>query len=832
MGGLGAGCICLNGYGGLQDFSIRHRPHFSAALPGRHKIPDAGFALLRTGGADSVTRLVEGPLPGGKIYDQGLWTAGQDTHRGGFEGLPRFRRCRFSSGYPFGRVTLSDAKVPLTVELTGWSPFIPLDDIASGVPCVILEYNLKNETSRAVDFEFSYHLSHLAVGTEGGYPGARTRVSPGKGVFYHNTEPKGADTFGSASLTTIGHRPSIKASWPDGGWFDVFSRLWKEVKLGKFKPNTGEDAIGRGARKGGSLLVKGRLAPGRAVTIPVVIAWHFPNSSFQSYGWFDQKPPGFVPRENVPAWRPFYASQWDDAAEIASYIHRHYEDLRARTVAFQNALLSSTLPPVILDAVSANLAIVKSPTILRQENGNVWGWEGCGVENGSCSGTCTHVWNYAQALPHLFPALERTLREQELCRSMDERGHISFRATLPDGPTPHAYHAAADGQLGGILKVFRDWQICGDTGWMRRLYPLARQSLEYCIGAWDPDRRGALVEPHHNTYDIEFWGAEPMCGSIYQAALWAMSEMAQAAGETKDAAQYKALSLRAARFMEDQLFNGEYFIQKIQYRNLRDKSFLERLEQKKDDADTLRMLRKEGPVYQYGTGCLSDSVIGSWMASIYGVNAPLDRAKVRKNLLAIHRHNFRRSLVGHENTQRPGYAMEDEGGLLLCSWPRGGKPTLPFIYSDEVWTGIEYQVASHLASEGYLRQSLDIVRAARKRYDGKTRNPWNEYECGSYYARAMSSFALLASWSGFRYSAVEKTLWFGPPAKSRRFQVFFSTASAYGTLALESGTLTVRVLEGSLDINEIVLQTGTKTLRKKLKKIVRPAKPLRVRFSS
>jgi hypothetical protein len=271
-----------------------------------------------------------------------------------------------------------------------------------------------------------------------------------------------------------------------------------------------------------------------------------------------------------------------------------------------------------------------------------------------------------------------------------------------------------------------------------------------------------------------------------------MSEMAHTVGEKTDAVQYKALSFCAARFLEDELFNGDYFVQKIEYRGLRDQSFLVQLKQKKHDAETLRLLRREGPNYQYGAGCLSDGVIGSWMAEIYGVKAPLDRVKVRKNLLAIHRHNFRRSLVGHENTQRPGYAMEEDGGLLLCSWPRGGKPTLPFIYSDEVWTGIEYQVASHLASEG-----------------------------------------LLASWSGFRYSAVEKTLWFGPAAaKARRFQVFFSTASAYGTLALESGMVTVRVLEGSLAIDEIVLRRGGKNMQKKVQKVVRPAKPLRVNFSS
>src|SRR5581483_1398944 len=152
----------------------------------------------------------------------------------------------------------------------------------------------------------------------------------------------------------------------------------------------------------------------------------------------------------APKWRPFYAGQWRDAAEVAAHVRTNYDSLRRRTLSFQHAIASSTLPPEALDAVTSNLAILKSPTVLRQENGNLWGWEGCFPQHGSCHGSCTHVWNYAQALPHLFPALERTLRDAELVRSMDERGHVKFRSALPDGPTPHAFHAAADGQLGGI----------------------------------------------------------------------------------------------------------------------------------------------------------------------------------------------------------------------------------------------------------------------------------------------------------------------------------------------------------------------------------------------
>ena len=74
--------------------------------------------------------------------------------------------------------------------------------------------------------------------------------------------------------------------------------------------------------------------------------------------------------------------------------------------------------------------------------------------------------------PHLYPQLERTLRDLELVRSMDERGHVNFRGAIPDGPVDHNGPAAADGQLGGIMKVYREWQISGDSDWLKKaVYP-------------------------------------------------------------------------------------------------------------------------------------------------------------------------------------------------------------------------------------------------------------------------------------------------------------------------------------------------------------------------
>ena len=816
LGGIGAGCICLNGYGGLQDFSVWNHPS-TTALPEGYASSQAAFAILHIKDASPVTKLVEGPFPVLKIYDQGL--QGEGYRRGGFEGFPRFEKCVFKGEYPFGEAKLSDSAVPLQVSLSAWNPFIPLDDKDSGIPCVILEYTLHNSSPRTVEYEFSYHLSHLAPGCSEEQSASRNTVIPERGVFLHNVDKPNAEGYGSASLTVISHQPLIKGMWlRSPGWeFDSLSALWREVSTGTFTVNDGSNEIDIRGRNGGSILLAGTLAPGESRTYPVVIAWHFPNSYLQVGGNNLVEIKGTAgcrsfPDGVPPRWRPYYASIWKDAREIALYVEENYSALRARTLAFKEALFSSTLPRYVLDAVSANLAILKSPTVLRLENGDLWGWEGCFPDAGCCHGSCTHVWNYAQALPHLYPQLERTLREQELGRSMDENGHVTFRSALPEGPVKHDFHAASDGQLGGIMKVFRDWQISGDMDWLKKMYPFAKRSMDYCIRTWDPDHQGGLFEPHHNTYDIEFWGPDGMCTSIYLGALSAMSQMASTVSQVQDATFYDDLAHRCARFMEEQLFNGEYFQQKVEYQGLRDTSFATMVAQVDEHSGEMqRLLKREGPKYQYGNGCLSDGVIGAWMARMYGIETPLARKSVQKTLQAIFQHNFKMDLSQHANAQRPGYAMGHEPGLLLCTWPLGGKPTLPFVYSDEVWTGIEYQVASHLIAEGFVKEGLTIVKAMRSRYDGRIRNPWNEYECGNYYARAMASYALLGALAGFRYSAVQKTLWFGPQLTIRPFKTFFSTASGFGVIELDGKSFRVQLLEGVLPLEKLVLTDGAQT---------------------
>lgn len=779
MGGMGAGMICLEGTGALSHFSLRNKPEvFNEPCV---------FAAVCVKGNPNIARVLEGPVPGWKLF--GRPNTGNGAP-GTTYGLPRFRKASFFAQFPFGTVCLEDKSVPLAVEITGWSPFEPGDADCASLPVAGLEYRFTNKGRRAVEAVFSFNAKNFMV--VGGNTQAVRRVNGG---FMLWAGPGRDKPWEEGAFTATVSEPGAKVNcaWFRGGWWDPLTMAWRDVASGACYDR--EPVSEGGASPGATIFVPFVLRPGESKTIVLRLAWYVGSTNLRV---------GKDP-ENTDViqgyYKPWYAGKFPNIEAVTDYWRENYDLLRARTLKFSNCFYNSTLPPEVIEAVAANLTILKSPTVLRQADGKLWAWEGCSDNSGCCHGTCTHVWNYAQAIPHLFPALERTLRETEFGPSQDARGHQQFRSALPIRPVAHDFHAAADGQLGGIMKVYRDWRISGDTEWLRKLWPQVRKSLDYCINEWDPERKGWLEEPHHNTYDIEFWGPDGMCTSFYVGALKAAVLMGRALGD--DVSGYETLLARAVTKMENELFDGEYFIQKIQWQGLRAKNPVE--VQSFGGAyspEAVALMQKEGPKYQYGKGCLSDGVLGAWMAMVCGIGDVLDRRKIASHLRSVYRYNFRRDLSDHANPQRPSYACGAEGGLLLCTWPKGGEPSLPFVYSNEVWTGIEYQVASHLIMLGMLQQGLDIVRACRDRYDGRIRNPFNEYECGHWYARAMSSYALLQAISGARYDAVEKVLYLRPSVRGD-FRCFISTATGYGLVGVRNGKPFIEVVSGSIPISRI-----------------------------
>ena len=285
----------------------------------------------------------------------------------------------------------------------------------------------------------------------------------------------------------------------------------------------------------GTLAARVTVPAGEKRKLRFVISWSFPEGDI--YWAFRSSPDAPIPDKPTPCWRNWYATEWPDSARQrprgADPLGRRS---RPSTLAFRDGLFGSTLPAEVIDAASATLALLRTATVIRLEGGEIWAWEGQHTQDGSCEGSCTHVWNYQQALSHLFPALERTLRETEFAYNQLPTGGLTFRQKLPLGSGFDVIGPCADGHFGAIVKTCRDWKLSGDTDWLRRLWPNVKRAMEYAWSPenpdrWDPEATGILSGRQHQTLDMELFEPNSWLGSMYVAALLAASEMAAALGD-------------------------------------------------------------------------------------------------------------------------------------------------------------------------------------------------------------------------------------------------------------------------------------------------------------
>lgn len=764
LGGIGTGNVSVGARGQLRDWEI-----FDTPGKGNY-LPNTFFAIRAAGAALSpIAKVLESRIPPPYAKPRGFV-----DHE--VAGLPRFDESTAIGEYPFFRVELRDAQLPLDVTMEAFTPFVPLDADASGLPVAILRYHVTNTSADPLDVTVAGSLANVTSlidyhrHTWQNFDSASENLNEYRddgalrGLFFR---PKDlAETslhYGTMSLTTRDTAVTHKRSWLRGGWWDGLQDFWDDFRDdGRLEAESvyvQKDGRDWHDDQTGSLAIQHEIAPGASATFEFQLAWHFPQRvrswSRRMYDAdyrgrphdTDQLPPG-----EYPVVRKRYA-RFADAWAVARHTVEELPTLEGSSRAFQRAMAETTLPWYVIDAVTATVTVVRSPTCIWLEDGRFLAWEGCFDEEGCCEGTCTHVWNYAQTIAFLFPELERQMRRAEYLVETDPDGKMNFRSYRQWGMPGHDHVPAADGQLGTLVRLHREWRLSGDAAFLAEVWPAAQTTLEYAFSRWDSDGDGVLDTDQFNTYDIDFHGPNSMVNSIFLAALRAGEELARAVGDEASAVRYRAAFDRGTIRTDDLLWGGEYYVQAI------------------EDVNEYR--------YQYGRGCLADQVFGQTLAHVSGLGHILPRDHVAAAVKAVFDHNYLTSMADHHNPQRT-YALGDEAGLVLCTWPEGGRPKLPFPYSDEVWTGIEYQVATHLAYEGYIDEALTLVRTVRERHDGVRRNPWNEVECGHHYARSLASYGVLLALSGAEVDVPNGRISFAPRTGDDDFHCFFSSGTAWG----------------------------------------------------
>ena len=785
LGGIGTGCIGLCGNGELIDFEIFNKPNKSTRNGYTH------FAIKEVREGKTNIKILQGDTNESYIgnYDPNGWMSGigYGPKPNSLAGFPHFKGVIFDGEFPISKLTFEEEGFSAKCTLTAFNPFIPHDDFNSSIPCAMFLWDVENVADTEIEYSLAFSVQNpnsVSVNRE-----------VDKGIFFGCGDKNESEIGYTDMCVLTDSECDIQAYWYRGGWMDSVTTYYKNMGESQLQKREYKDS---GKNDHGTVAVKFSLKAKEKKQVKFVLAWNTPN--MYNY-WHEYK------NENGEyiTWKNYYATQFKDSYDSARYALDNFDMLLTKTLAFKNAVFGSTLPSYVIDAVSSNLSVLKSPTVLRYEDGSLWAWEGTMQTQGSCDGSCQHVWNYAYALPFLFPKLERSLRENTLKYGLRDTGSTDFRIDLPLGKERKEFRACVDGHFGEVIKCYREWKISGNTDWLKSYSDKIFKMIDFAwspdnIDKWDLDKDGVLEGRQHHTLDMEMFGPSSWLQGFYLLALDCGSKIAEAVGDQKRADMYRSLYEKGKKWTNENLFNGKYFYHKI---DLTDKSIIDKYPNTEgywnEEAGEIK--------YQVANGSIIDQMLSDFHSNLIGLNGIFDKDKKDIALEYLYQSNFKKSMREVTNMWR-NFALNDEAGTIICSYPDNEKsPLIPIPYCEECMTGFEYALATLMIYEGKREYGEEMVKSIRDRYDGEKRNPWNEIECGSNYARSMASFGLMNAYSNFTFDMTKKQIGFNPIQNGT---YLWSVGETYGTVSVNCQSLTLKVLGAPLDLSTLLVENCQK----------------------
>ena len=796
IGGIGTGNISIAGNGQWKDVELMNKPGIGFYGSASPKLAPCFLVFSRDESGKKNARALMGPIPVSQF--QGM--QGSEAPNNGF---PRFRSVSFDAAYPFAVVSLDDESMPVSARLKTFNPFIPADADASGIPVAVIRYEITNKTGGTLTISVAGSMDNF-IGMDGsvvefnsfdrsinplGAKNNRNTVRLGRGLagifMSSDSVDKDASAWGTMALTTTNLGPDYRITYRrelnPKGWNADVNDLWDDFSddglftdtIFNEKKDLPHACIG----------VQFTLKPHESREIEFLLTWDFPNRK----DWNDKVTVG-----------NYYSTHYSDAWDVADKFLPQMKDLEKKTLDFVNTFLKSDVPEIFKEAALFNSSTLRSQTVFRTRDGRFFGWEGVFNSTGSCYGNCTHVWNYEQATAFLFGSLSRKMREVEYQYGLnDSSGLMSFRVSLPLDKKSNWKVAAADGQMGTVMKMYRDWQLSGDDELLRSHWSQVKKALSFAwiAGGWDADQDGVMEGCQHNTMDIEYFGPNPEIEFWYLGALKASAAMAAYLGDKAFRDHCEQLYEKGRQWVDANMFNNEFYVQKI--RPVNDRSQIAT-----GLVAGMGARDFQHPDFQIGEGCLVDQLVGQYMAHICGLGWLADSNHVKKSMQSIWKYNYIGSFEDQFNNMRT-YGLGNESGLVLTSYPDPSKrPAIPLSYCNETWSGLEYTAATEMIYCGMTEEAIKTAKNVRNRYDGWKRNPFNEEECGNHYARAMASWATIIAWTGFNYSAVTGKI----SLTGKNGEYFWSNGYAWGSAMVKDGHIAISVHHGKILIKEVELK--------------------------
>jgi uncharacterized protein (DUF608 family) len=480
LGGIGTGSIGLSGNGRLIDWEIFNKPAKGSANGFSH------FAVK----AENENKLIGARILNSDLLPPytGSFAQGVLNHfgfgppRDYLAAIPHFQKCKFKGEYPIASLNFKDEYFPGSVQHEAFNPLIPLNEDDSSIPAAFFLITFQNTTMTELFYTVALCIRNPA--SVGHAVNKFWKIDGISGIHYTSTEHEKNDVeYGDLCAATDAESVSYQEYLYRGDWFDNLTKYWEDfTKPGLFKNRNYKEeshirSEGFGKEDYGVIAAHIRVAPGTSKSLRFVLSWSYPNC----INYWNESCSCSGKSCLKRGWKNYYATLFSNSSESALYALKNWSRLYSDTLQFKNALFSSTLPNYVLDAVSANISILKSPTLLRLVDGSLYGWEGCHPNSGCCDGSCSHVWNYDYVVPFLFPRLKRSMRDLDFKYNMGNDGSMSFRLQLPIGSERLQFRPCVDGQYGGILQAYREWKISGDSSWIKKHFEAIKKTDRICM---------------------------------------------------------------------------------------------------------------------------------------------------------------------------------------------------------------------------------------------------------------------------------------------------------------------------------------------------------------
>ena len=787
LGGLGTGSVELRKDGNFYNWSIFNNyphgagPFFELPVAPNRNVDDSHLFFL-------VRYQVEGLKPQLKLLQ-----LNNSLQEGAMEGIIYFypwmnsvSKIEYAARFPFVDMTFTDPDMPFVIELEAFSPFIPHDIINSSLPGAYFNFKVKSKTDKKVDVMLLGTLRNL-VGYDQIEKAFQSKIINEKNYkfFVHSVSgiADTCSTYGQMGLGVIGgDEVSYYLGWEHK--HPYYEKLLVEKKLSNIDdtPNRNtktEDGkiIGRlgstdnDQRCFSSIAVSRTLQGESEFSATFFMNWDFPNN----YGALNKKAETSIAKREKQRYSVnliqtknighYYQNSFADIESISTYFSKNYPDLSERSHQFVDDMYSSDLEPFVLDQVNSHLnTFITSSTLTK--SGQFAMREGLTSSQAWGPNSTLDVALYGSPMIiALFPELQKSMM----------RAHMKLQTR--DGEINHGLGVDLDYNQNGtwgvyervdlvpdyIQMVLRDYLWTNDKAYIREMWPSVKKGIDYILAKRDkdgdqmPDMNGIMC-----SYDnFPMYGLASYIQSQWIVALTMASEVAMDMGEPQLAKRYKNIAVKGSDLMEHKLWNGSYYNLSNDY------------------------LGTKG----VDNGCLTDQLIGQWVADGCGLGYIFNRENVHKSLESI----LDRSFMG-------------QSFLRNCSWP--AHPELYPIQTSNLWvdqantawTGVELAFASFLIYEGMSEDGLKVIKAVDDRYR-KSGLYFDHQEFGGHYFRPMSAWAIMNAFLGY---SVNRGLYrFDPKINKEKFAMFFVTPDGTAFYKKEGESISIKVKTGEFVFSQL-----------------------------